>query len=76
MVEGIPAFFAAVRYGPWLLATMAVVFAASTILTYVGLCVSSLRGLRGINLGPLEKYGEVLSGSFIAVLGFIFLFIR
>ena len=46
MVEGIPAFFAAVRYGAALLAVMAVVFAISTIATYVVLCVASTAGLQ------------------------------
>jgi hypothetical protein len=73
MVEGIPAFFAAVKYGPALLAVMAVVFAISTIATYVILCVTSTAGLQRLRFGPLERYGEVLSGTFIAVVGAIFL---
>ncbi len=76
MVEGIPAFFAAARYGTALIVIMSLVFAASTIATYVGLCVASTSGFQRINLGPLEKYGEVISGLFIAVLGLIFLFIK
>jgi ABC-type nickel/cobalt efflux system permease component RcnA len=75
MVEGIPAFFAASRYGLGLLAVMSVVFAASTIATYVALCVASAAGMQRLNIGPLERYGEVLSGSLIAVLGAVFLFI-
>jgi hypothetical protein len=73
MVEGIPAFFAASRYGIGLLALMAVVFAFSTIATYVLLCVASARGAQHVNLGSLERYGEVLSGGFIALLGVVFL---
>jgi hypothetical protein len=38
MIEGIPAFFAASRYGAALIVFMAIVFAASTIATYVALC--------------------------------------
>ncbi len=72
MVEGIPAFFAAGKYGVGLIPAMSVVFAASTILTYVFLCVSSTAGLRHINFGPLERYGEVLSGIAIASVGLIF----
>lgn len=74
MIEGIPAFFAAGRYGAGLLGIMAVLFAASTIATYVVLCVTSASGIQRLNLGRFEKYGEVISGSFIAVLGFVFLF--
>ncbi|HEY3797616.1 MAG TPA: hypothetical protein VGL58_04625 [Caulobacteraceae bacterium] len=73
MVEGIPAFFAAGRYGVGLILAMSLVFAASTIATYVTLCAASLAGLSRVSLGPLERYGEVLSGAFIATIGAIFL---
>ena len=69
MVEGIPAFFAASTYGVPLLATMAVVFAAATILTYVSVSVAGIAGLQRISLGPLERYGEVASGVFVALVG-------
>lgn len=72
MVEGIPAFFAASRYGVALIAVMAVVFAASTIITYMVLCVYSAAGLQRVKLGPLERYGEVISGLFIAFVGIVF----
>jgi hypothetical protein len=72
MVEGIPAFFAASRYGFGLISLMAVVFALSTIATYVVLCVYSAAGLQRISLGPLERYGEVISGLFIALVGVVF----
>ncbi|MDQ6926334.1 MAG: hypothetical protein M3154_08875 [Candidatus Eremiobacteraeota bacterium] len=69
MVEGIPAFFAASTYGIPLLATMAVVFAVATILTYVSVSVAGIAGLQRISLGPLERYGEVASGVFVALVG-------
>ena len=72
MVEGIPAFFAASRYGVALLLLMATVFAISTIATYVILCVYSAAGLQRVKLGPIERYGEVISGAFIALVGVIF----
>jgi hypothetical protein len=72
MVEGIPAFFAAGRYGLGLIAVMAAVFALSTIATYVLLCVASTAGLQRIRLGAFERYGEVLSGGFIALVGVVF----
>ncbi len=74
MVEGIPAFFAAGKYGAGLIAVMAAVFALATIATYVGLCVTSVAGLQRVSLGPFERYGEVLSGAFIALVGAAFLF--
>lgn len=73
MVEGIPVFFAAGRYGAPLLGVMAVLFAASTIVTYVVLCVASAAGIERLNLGRFEEYGEVISGGFIALIGAIFL---
>ena len=73
MVEGIPAFFAAGRYGAGLLAVMAIVFAGATIATYVALCVASASGIQRLSLGAFEEYGEVISGAFIAVLGAAFL---
>lgn len=72
MIEGIPVFFAAGKYGPGLIAIMALVFAISTILTYVLLCVYSTVGLQRVKFGTLERYGEVLSGAFIAVVGLVF----
>jgi ABC-type nickel/cobalt efflux system permease component RcnA len=72
MVEGIPAFFAAGKYGIGLIVVMAVVFAISTIATYVLLCVYSTVGLQRVRLGAFERYGEVLSGAFIALVGVAF----
>lgn len=74
MVEGIPAFLGASTKGPMLLAVMAVVFALSTIVTYVSMCVAGVRGLQRRSLGPLEHYGEVLSGLFVAAVGIYALF--
>lgn len=73
MIEGIPAFFAAGRYGVGLLVTMGVLFAASTILTYVALCTAATSGMQRLNLGRFEEYGEVVGGTFIAILGIVFL---
>jgi hypothetical protein len=55
-------------YGVGLLAVMAVVFAASTMVTYV----APAAGLQRVKLGPLERCGEVISGAFIALLGVVF----
>lgn len=72
MVEGIRAFFAASRFGFGLIVAMSVVFAACTIATYVVLSVYSASGLQRLKLGPLERYGEVISGAFIALIGVAF----
>lgn len=73
MVEGLPVFFAAARFGAGLLATMAACFAFSTIATYVAVCVASHAALRRLSLGPLERYGEAISGAVIAVVGVAFI---
>jgi nickel/cobalt transporter (NicO) family protein len=72
MVEGIPAFFAAGKYGVGVISAMAILFALSTIATYVVLCVYSTAGLQRIRLGAFERYGEVMSGAFIALVGVAF----
>src|SRR5579863_8009393 len=72
MVEGIPAFFAASRFGVGLIVAMATAFGLSTIAVYVLLCVYSTQGLQRVSFGAVERYGEVLSGAFIAFVGLIF----
>ena len=72
MVEGLPVFFAAGKYGAGLIAAMALGFALSTIATYVALCVTSVAGLQRLRLGNIERYGEVLSGALIVAIGLAF----
>jgi hypothetical protein len=72
MVEGIPVFFAAAKYGIGLIIPMAAVFALSTITAYVLLCVHATAGLQRLRLGAFERYGEVLSGAVIVLVGLIF----
>jgi hypothetical protein len=72
MVEGIPAFFAAGRYGAAQIAAMAAVFAISTIAAYLLLCLGSMAGASRLRLGAWERYGEILSGAFIALVGVAF----
>ena len=75
MIEGLPAFFAASAYGMALLGAMAVVFAVSTIATYVALSTAAHGGLERVALGRFEQYGEVLSGAFVACVGVAALFL-
>lgn len=72
MVEGIPAFFAAGRYGAGVILLMATIFAISTVVTYVLLSVYSAAGLQRVQIGAFERYGEVLSGALIALVGVAF----
>jgi hypothetical protein len=52
---------------------MSIVFAISTIATYVLLCVFSAIQLQRLNFGAFERHGEVLSGAAIAAVGLAFL---
>jgi hypothetical protein len=72
MVEGIPLFFAAGKYGFGFLAFMSAVLAVSTIVTYAFLCVFSAAALQRMRFGAFERYGEVLSGVFMAIVGLAF----
>ena len=74
MIEGIPAFFAAGKYGIGLLIIMALVFATATIATYIILSVYSAKGLEQFRFGRFERYGEIVSGALIAVVGVVFWF--
>jgi hypothetical protein len=69
MIEGIPAFFAASGYGVPILTLMAAVFGAATIVTYMTVSSLAISGLQRVSLGALERYGEVLSGAFVAAVG-------
>ena len=73
MLEGIPAFFAASRFGLGLIGVMSAVFALSTIATYVVASVFAADRLSRLSIGPLERYGEVISGALIATVGVVFL---
>ncbi len=53
---------------------MALAFSIATITTYVVLCTLGTRGLQRTSFGPLERYGEVLSGLFVAAVGVYALF--
>ena len=74
-VEALPTFFAAAKFGAWAELALAIVFAATTIGTYVVTCLLSAAGLEKLRLTPLERYGEVISGGFVAIVGAIFLFL-
>jgi hypothetical protein len=72
-VEVLPAFFAAAPLGVGALLLMAIVFAFTTIGTYVGTTLLSAAGLERMSFPAIECYGEVISGVFVAVIGGVFL---
>ena len=64
MLEGIPAFFAAAKFGPGLIALMSLCFAVSTIATYVALCTLSGAALERLHLGPrVRRLGKMAQRS-------------
>jgi putative Mn2+ efflux pump MntP len=75
MLEGLPAFFAATPYGFSVIAVMAIVFALSTIGTYVAVSVTAAAGFKNVAGGHIERYGEFLSGAVVVVAGIIALFL-
>ncbi len=75
MVEGIPIFFAAGKLGAGTVALLSAVFAISTIATYIVLCTVSSTTFKRVAFGPLERYGEVLSGLIIVLAGTVFWFL-
>ena len=72
-VEVLPAFLAAAPLGLGALALMAAVFGVTTIGTYVITCTLSAAGLQQMRLPKLERYGEVISGAVVCVIGVVFL---
>jgi ABC-type nickel/cobalt efflux system permease component RcnA len=72
MIEGIPAFFAAAKFGIALILVMSLFFALSTIATYIIICVYSRAALQHLRLGRLERYGEVMSGACVTIIGVAF----
>jgi hypothetical protein len=71
MVEGLPAFFAATPYGFSMIVMMAILFALSTIGTYVAVSVTAAAGCRNITSDHIERYGEFLSGAVVVAAGII-----
>ena len=74
MIEGIPAFFAAGKYGIGVISAMAVVFAARNNRHPTSRFVSTRRQafFSASVSRPFERYGEVMSGVFIALVGVAF----
>lgn len=72
-IEALPVFFAGAPYGIGFVLLLAALFGVCTTGTYVGLSLASAAGLERLNLGPIEKYGEVASGAFVALIGAAFL---
>jgi putative Mn2+ efflux pump MntP len=75
MIEGLPAFFAAARYGVPMVFMMAILFALSTIGTYIVVSVTAAAGFQSLAGNRIERYGEFLSGAIVVLIGIIALFL-
>ena len=73
MVEGDPSLFLPLVSVPSCSSAMSVVFAVPQIAAYFAMCGGAHAPLEGVSFGPLERYGEVLSGAIIAIVGLLFL---
>lgn len=72
-VEVLPAFLAAAPQGVMALVSVSIVFAIATIATYIVTCALSVAGLEQLRFPFIERYGEVISGGFVMLVGCAFL---
>jgi putative Mn2+ efflux pump MntP len=72
-IEVVPTFLAAAPFGIVGFLALSLAFSVTTIGTYVVTCVLSVAGLEQFRYAPLERYGEVVSGILVALIGFAFL---
>ena len=68
-VLAIPLMIATIAEGPWAFVWVGASFAVTSIVVLVGASVLGFQGMRRLRLGLLDRYGEVISGLLIFVLG-------
>ncbi len=68
-----PILFYSVSHGPIVTSIVSIIYSLSTFLMMVGLTILGLKGSRNIQMTFLSKYGEILSGLMISLIGIIFL---
>ena len=71
-IETVPTFLAAAPLGIGAFIALSLVFSITTIGTYVVTCVLSVAGLEQFRYAPVERYGEVISGMLVSVIGVVF----
>ena len=72
-IETVPTFLAAAPLGIAALVALSLAFSITTIGTYVVTCVLSVAGLEQFRYAPIERYGEVISGVLVSIIGVVFL---
>ena len=70
-VLAIPLMMATVADGIWSLVAVGTSFAVTSIVVLVSASLLGYQGMRRLNLDFLNRYGEVVSGALIAVLGLL-----
>jgi nickel/cobalt exporter len=70
-VLAIPLMIATIGEGPWAFLWVGTSFAVTSIVVLVGASVLGFQGMRRLRLGILDRYGEVISGLLIFVLGLV-----
>lgn len=68
-----PIMFSSVAHGLLATSLVALIYFVATILTMVGLTILGLKWTKKIRIRFLSKYGEILSGLLIFVIGIVFL---
>jgi hypothetical protein len=71
-IEVVPTFLAAAPLGIVAFIALSLVFSITTIGTYVVTCVLSVAGLEQFRYAAVERYGEVISGVLVSVIGVVF----
>jgi len=72
-IETVPTFLAAAPLGIAAFVALSLAFSITTIGTYVVTCVLSVAGLEQFRYAPIERYGEVISGVLVSIIGVVFL---
>jgi hypothetical protein len=65
----IPLIFAAATLGPTAVATVALTYATATLMTMATLVATTHRGLRAWRAPFLSRWGDVLAGGTVALVG-------
>jgi hypothetical protein len=71
-IEVVPTFLAAAPLGIVAFIALSLAFSVTTIGTYVVTCVLSVAGLEQFRYAAVERYGEVVSGALVIIIGVVF----
>lgn len=75
-VLAIPLMFATIAEGIWSILAVGTSFAITSIVVLVSASMLGYQGMRRLDLAFLDRYGEVVSGLLIAVLGLLMVWLE